>query len=98
MESWANTPRPSGTSASPRRAIWCGFRAAMSGGGVDEPGDGAQGRSLARAVRADEADQLARVDVQVDALHRADAAVGDLQLFEGEEAHGAAGLSRGAPR
>ena len=39
---------------------------------------------LAGAVGADQADQLAFVDPQVDAAHRADAAIGDLQAAQFE--------------
>ncbi|MNT52035.1 hypothetical protein D3C72_1890400 [compost metagenome] len=41
--------------------------------------DGFQGRRLAGAVRADQGDQLALVDFQVDALDGLDAAVGHVQ-------------------
>src|SRR5207244_10777532 len=39
-----------------------------------EPGDGVQQRELAAARRADQADELARGDVQIDAIERDDAA------------------------
>ena len=42
--------------------------------------DALERRRLARAVGADQADELALADVEVDALDRLDAAVGDLEL------------------
>jgi len=74
---------------------------------ANQPGHRAQRGGLARAVGADEADQLAGLDGEVHAFHGANAAVGNLQRFEGEEAHAggacpgnpeAGGASRGAPR
>ena len=42
--------------------------------------DALERRRLAGAVRADQAHELALADVEVDALDRVDAAVGDLEL------------------
>ena len=56
-------------------------------GGPYEARDGAKRRGLARAVGADEAHELALLDLEVDALHGADAAVGHLELLDGKEAH-----------
>ncbi len=47
--------------------------------------DGAQGRALARAVRADEGHDLAALHGHRDALQRLDVAVEDVQLVELEE-------------
>jgi hypothetical protein len=47
--------------------------------GGHESRDRLQRRGLAGAIRADKADQLSRFDREVDAFHRADAAVGDVQ-------------------
>ena len=46
-------------------------------------------RGLARAVGADQADQLALVDLEVDALHGADAAVAHLEVLAPQAACGA---------
>jgi hypothetical protein len=62
-----------------------------------EAGDRAQRRGLACAVGADEAHQLAVLDLQVDALDGADSTVGDLQSLETQEAH-AAPCCLGLPR
>ena len=48
----------------------------------DQTGDGLQRRGLACAVRADEGDDLAFFDGQVDALDGLDAAVGDDQILD----------------
>ena len=45
--------------------------------------DRAQGRGLARPVGADQGDDLARADVQAEALHRRDVAVEDVQVLDG---------------
>ncbi len=60
----------------------------------NEPRDRLKRRRLARAVGADEAHQLTRLDGDVDALHGADTAVGDLQSLEGKQHHAALGLPR----
>jgi len=47
--------------------------------------DALERRGLAGAVRADQAHELAVRDLEVDAFHRLNAAVGDLQLLELEK-------------
>src|SRR6266700_3202715 len=49
--------------------------------------DRAQGRRLPRAVRADQADELAPGDFEVDPLHRADASVADFETADFEQVH-----------
>ena len=44
-----------------------------------QPGDGLHGAGLARPVGANQADQLARMHLQIDALDGLNAAIGDLQ-------------------
>src|SRR6266498_3013460 len=51
----------------------------------DDPGDRAQGGRLARAVGADERDDLALVDGQRDALQRLDRPVERVELLDLEE-------------
>ena len=63
-------------------------------GGAHEAGDGPKRGGLPRAVGADQAHELALLDLQVDALHGADTAVGDLQSLEGKQHHAALGLPR----
>ena len=106
-------PRPSGTMTRPRRGSSCTCARVMSVAGVARagarcagmrPADRLQRRGLAGAVRADQADQLALADVEVDALDRADAAVAHLQILAPQAACGApeVGLDdlrdRAAPR
>ena len=55
--------------------------------GLHEPGDRAQRRRLARAVRADEAHELARLDGDIDAFHRTDAAIGHFERLKRQQAH-----------
>ena len=86
----AKIRRPSGTSAMPRRRI-------SSGGSADDrraveqdvardrrerARDRHQGRRLAGAVVADEADELALVDLEREALDRGDAPVADRDVLE----------------
>src|SRR5439155_1210679 len=61
-----------------------------------KPGDGAQRRGLARAVGADQADEFARGDFEIDPLHRADSAVADFQAANFEQLH--AGGAVATPR
>src|SRR6266581_3673565 len=49
--------------------------------------DRAQGRRLPGAVRADQADELAPGDFEIDPLHRANAAVTDFEPADFEQAH-----------
>ena len=49
----------------------------LAAAGLEQTGDGAQERGLARAVGADDADELAFGHVERDALQRAHGAVGD---------------------
>ena len=58
----------------------------------DQPRDGAECRGLARAVRPDEGDDLARTNLQRQSLERMDCAVVDLQIRDAE--HGGAFHSR----
>jgi hypothetical protein len=50
-----------------------------------QTGDPLQRRRLARAVRTDEADELALVDVEIDSFDGLDSAVGDLDSLELEQ-------------
>ena len=59
----------------------------FAGGDLLEPGDGPQQRRLSAARRADEDDELARFDVEVDAVQNVQIAVGLLDLPEGEIGH-----------
>ena len=56
--------------------------------GVEEAGDRAQRRGLARAVAADEGDDLALLDGEGDSLEGVDLAVVRVDVLELEEAHG----------
>ena len=64
-----------------------------------EPGDGVHERRLAGAVRADQADQLARTDLEIDVDHGVDAAEGDRDAAgataRSRLAHGSPGRRRG---
>ena len=88
-----NTPRPSGTIARPRRTSSNdGLAGDVLAVVADrarldrlQAADALERRRLARAVGADQADELALADVEVDALDRVDAAVGDLELVELEQ-------------
>ena len=51
----------------------------------DDPGDGENQRALAGAVRADDADDLAFIDLQIDAAHGGDGAVPHDQTGDGEK-------------
>jgi hypothetical protein len=53
-----------------------------AGGDLLEPGDRAQQRRLPAARRADEDDELARFDVEVDAVENVQIAVGLLDVPE----------------
>ncbi len=59
-----------------------------------QAGDALQRRRLPGAVGADQADELALVDVEVDALDRLDAAVGDFDLLQLEQRVRAGAASR----
>ncbi len=85
--------RPSGTRAMPRRAIVLGPRVrrarrpryeTLAAGERDEADDRCQRRRLAGAVRADETDDLALVDLEVEVLDRGRAAVADGQITNSE--------------
>ena len=87
---FGNTRRPSGTSVTPRETIWSvdlpssGSPLKSDGAGLrlDKARDGFQCGGFARAVRADERDDLALLDGQVDALDGLDAAVGDDEVVD----------------
>ena len=50
-------------------------------------GDGAKERGLAGAVRADQRDDLAFVDREIDVAHRLQQAVADVEPLDREQAH-----------
>ena len=62
---------------------------------LEQPGDRPQCRGLARAVRADEGDDLALLDVDRDAAQGVDRAVVGVDVVELEQGHGQASA---APR
>ena len=64
--------------------------------GAFDARDRAQRRGLARAVRADDADELALPDFEIDLPHRFDAAVGDLQVLDLEQRFGHSAAPRSA--
>jgi hypothetical protein len=51
---------------------------------LEQAGHGLERRRLAGAVRADQRDEFALVDLEIDALDRLDAAIGDLQAVDRE--------------
>ena len=83
----ANVPRPWGTWATPGRAICSGARAERCSCpskrdralGRDHPADGPQRGGLAGAVGAEDHDDLALVDGEVDAVQHLDRAVAGVQ-------------------
>ena len=68
------------------------IEADLAGGGFQHAGDGAHEAGFAGAVGADDADELAGRDGEVDAAHRLDPAVGDAEAADGKQgrAHAAA--------
>src|SRR4051812_47640848 len=65
-----------------------------AGGGVDEAADDADQRGLARAVRTEQREDLAAVDVEIDALERLKAGrIGLREIGDGKDGiHGDCGL------
>ena len=88
----AKIRRPSGTSAMPARAMSSGAPAAqrapaqpnVPAGDRRDAHDRVQRRRLAGAVRADQADDLARRDLERKAAHRVHAAVADVEIVDDE--------------
>jgi hypothetical protein len=81
---------PSGACDTPRRTMSCGGVSPISlSSNRIEPsrGDRAQRGGLAGAVRADQRDDLALVDLERDALQRLDVAVVGVELVDLEEGH-----------
>ena len=82
------TARPPGMNTMPPAAFWCGGRWVMSWPSRKMapfdaswmPADGAQQRRLAGAVRAEEGDELALLDVEVDVEQHLRAVVGDVDV------------------
>ena len=80
---FANTPRPSGDIEMPRATSLCvglppmssSSKVIFAGAWFEQAGDGAQRGGFAGAVRADERDDFALLDVQRDAGQRFDGAV-----------------------
>lgn len=58
-----------------------------TGGGVEQASQGFQRTGLAGAVGTDQRDHLARVDVEGDAAHGLDAAIGHTQAFNDKQGH-----------
>ena len=104
MVSAPNTPRPSGHHREPalhelvRGLAGDVLARVVDGARLDrqQAADALQRRRLAGAVGADEAHELALADVEVDALDRLDAAVGDLELAQ-RRGGGSAAIGHQAP-
>ena len=85
--------RPSGTSAMPCATTSSSAippsdlpaNVIVPAAGVNDPGNGGNQRGLAGAVRADDADDLALVDLQIDAAHGGDGAIPHDQAGDGEQ-------------
>ena len=58
-----------------------------SGAGADQPRDGLEQSRLAGAVGADQGDDLALVDRQLDAAKHLNLTVAGMQVVDGEQAH-----------
>ena len=65
--------------------------------GPMHPGDGADQRGLARAVGADDGDDLALGDLERDAVERLRVAVEEVEIADGQH-HGRAAAARAPPR
>jgi hypothetical protein len=65
---------------------------------LEQARDRAERGGLARAVRADEGDDLALLDVEVDAVQRGDGAVADFEVADREDRRHACASDTGSPR
>jgi hypothetical protein len=99
-------PRPSGTCAIPSRRILCAATPARflpverdrSAGCLQKAADGAKRRRLAGPVRADQRDDLSRLDGDRHAVERLDRAVVDGEVLDRKERHLYVAASMGSPR
>ena len=68
-------------------AMFLPSKSDMAAAGLEQAGDGVERGGLARAVGADEGDDLALVDLEGDALDGVDVAVVDVHVLDFEKAH-----------
>src|SRR6185436_17670441 len=65
---------------------------------LQQAGDRAQRRGLARAVRADERDDLALLHLEVDAVQRRNGSVADFEIMDRQKCGHRSAVSAGSPR